>query len=194
MVRQPGYRLTMTPPPAPEPALRLGKLMGERLRERRTELGLSLSETARRASVSASYLAAVESAASTPSLPVLSRIAHALGLTLGEVIAMDDGGIVRRDRLDDTPGVKVVSAPDLGLAVAFDVYRPGQTGSCPVACGDSDVVLFVRAGGVDATVDGDSWQLDEGDALQSPGSATITCQAGPAGATLVWASAPRYAD
>ena len=72
----------MAKPARPEQATGVSSTMGARLRTRRTELDLTLTEAARRAEVSTSYLAAVEGGSSTPSLPVLSRIAHALDITI----------------------------------------------------------------------------------------------------------------
>ncbi|CAN5357155.1 hypothetical protein BH11ACT6_BH11ACT6_02270 [soil metagenome] len=168
--------------------------MGERLRERRKDLGLSLSETARRASISPSYLSAVESASSTPSLPVLSRISHALDLTMGEVIAMDERDTVRLDHLDPTPGAKVVSSPQLQMKIVFEVAEPNNSGTCPVTTCDCDVVVFVKTGSLTVNVNGQLWTLGEGDALRSPGSAEMTWRTEASGATAVWASTPRFTD
>jgi transcriptional regulator with XRE-family HTH domain len=77
-------RMRYTPPV--ETTVAAGEL-GSRLRELRTRQALSLSEAARRASISKAYLSQLEHGESTqPSYDVLGRIATALGTT-AEVLA-----------------------------------------------------------------------------------------------------------
>ncbi|MGH3062274.1 MAG: helix-turn-helix domain-containing protein, partial [Gaiellaceae bacterium] len=61
--------------------------MGERLRERRRALGLTLKEAAREAAISTSYLSSIEIGRSVPSLPILARVVGVLGLSLNEVLS-----------------------------------------------------------------------------------------------------------
>lgn len=120
----------------------LAARVGERLRARRTELSRTLSDVAGDASVSVSYLSAVEHGASVPSLPVLARIVHALGLPLAEVLRDEGQNRVRRDRLSaDEDGARWVSHPDLQLDVAFLHARPGDRGACPVPVAGEDVFV-----------------------------------------------------
>ena len=111
----------------------LAARVGERLRTRRTELGRTLSDVAGDADVSVSYLSAVEHGASVPSLAVLARVVHALGLPLAEVLREEGQNRVRRDRLTlDGSGSRWVSHEDLQLDVAFLAAQPGERGDCPV--------------------------------------------------------------
>ena len=79
MVRDPGDDLM-------EPGADLARRVGLRLRQRRTDRGHTLSETAKQASVSVSYLSAIENGNNLPSLPILARLVGALGLSLNELL------------------------------------------------------------------------------------------------------------
>ena len=60
-------------------------ILGETLRARREELGLSLRAAAERAGISPAHLSEVERGRKEPSLPKLAALAHALDTTPGEV-------------------------------------------------------------------------------------------------------------
>ncbi|MBO9523196.1 MAG: helix-turn-helix domain-containing protein [Nocardioidaceae bacterium] len=164
--------------------------MGARLRERRVELGLTLSGAARLASVSPSYLTAVENGTSTASLPVLSRIAHALDLTIGEFLAGETASSIELGHLGDEPGTVVASSPALQLQVAFQTSQPGESGVCPFDVSGSSVVLHVRAGDLDVLVDGEEWHLEEGDSLHAQAPALVEWRTQERRTTVVWAVAP----
>lgn len=72
-----------TEPGTPEPLWR--EVTGELLRERRHARGEKLSETASRAGISTQYLSEVERGRKDPSSEVLSAVAGALDLTLGDL-------------------------------------------------------------------------------------------------------------
>jgi transcriptional regulator with XRE-family HTH domain len=63
--------------------------LGQRIRERRLELGITLREFARRVGVSAPYLTDLEAGRRHPGPEVLVRIAEALGLPPAELEALD---------------------------------------------------------------------------------------------------------
>lgn len=164
--------------------------MGTRLKERRVDLGLTLSEAARRAGVSTSYLSAVESGASTASLPVLSRVAHALDVTIGELLAAETASTVQRSHLDASPGITSASSHALRLRVAFHSAEVGETGACPLDVSQNSVVAYVHSGRLDVTVDGELWHLDQGDSLHAQSPAEVTWATPVSATTVVWAAAP----
>jgi transcriptional regulator with XRE-family HTH domain len=176
--------------PRSDDARNLATAMGARLRERRAELGLSLSEAARRASVSASYLTAVENGSSTASLAVLSRITHALELTIGEFLAGETASTVKLAHLSDEPGTVTASSSTLQLQVAFQTSEPGEAGRCPFDVTAGSVVVHVRSGDIDVTVDGERWHLEEGDSLHAQQPAQVDWQSPSRRTTVVWAVAP----
>jgi HTH-type transcriptional regulator/antitoxin HipB len=63
-------------------AARLRFELGEAVRLRRTELGLSQSELGRKSGMTQSAIARFEAGGTVPTLPVLARLAEALGLDL----------------------------------------------------------------------------------------------------------------
>src|SRR5262245_48564782 len=60
--------------------------LGQRLRRRRLERGLSLREVARRANVTGSFLSQVETGQVAPSLSSLRRFCQVLGMSVVEAI------------------------------------------------------------------------------------------------------------
>ena len=81
MARAAGDDLTSATP-------HLAQRVGGRIRARRTSLGQTLTQTAKAAEVSVSHLSSIETGANLPSLPILARVAAALGLTLNEVLRL----------------------------------------------------------------------------------------------------------
>ncbi|MEY9847463.1 helix-turn-helix domain-containing protein [Streptacidiphilus sp. MAP5-3] len=63
-------------------AARLRFELGEAVRRRRAELGISQSELGRRADMTQSAVARFEAGGAVPTLPLLDRLAEALGLEL----------------------------------------------------------------------------------------------------------------
>ncbi|MFJ4844147.1 MULTISPECIES: helix-turn-helix domain-containing protein [unclassified Streptomyces] len=63
-------------------AARLRFELGTAVRERRLELGISQSELGRRSNLTQSAVARFEAGGTVPTLPVLDRLARALGLDL----------------------------------------------------------------------------------------------------------------
>lgn len=71
-----------TPPPAGADALTLGR----RIRERRTELGLTLEQLATTIDRAASQVSAIENGKREPRLPLLRAIAQALGVSVDDLL------------------------------------------------------------------------------------------------------------
>jgi transcriptional regulator with XRE-family HTH domain len=166
----------------------LAARVGARLRKRRTETGRTLAEVAAASEVSVSYLSAVEHGGSVPSLPVLARVTHALGVTIAEIVRDEDEVRLRTSRLDEgEPGTRIVSHDDLQLEIAFVVSTPGESGTCPLDVPGGDVFVFLRSGHLEITVDGESWELRSGDALDAAAPGAIGWRALEP-STAVWAA------
>lgn len=86
--------------------------MGERLRARRVELGLSLGELAERSGVSKAMIAKVEAAASSPTAGVLGRLCAGLGITMSALMAALESAEAARLAAADQPRWR---DPDTGL-------------------------------------------------------------------------------
>lgn len=141
--------------------------LGQRLREQRAESGRSMSDVAREAEVSVSYLSGIEGGANVPSLPVLGRIVRALGLSMAEVLRSDAKHDVTVGRYDpDAPGLQILSSPARRLEVLGVVAEPGEEGSAPFALGTA-VLVHLRSGRLRVTVGDDVHDLQGGDTLHA---------------------------
>lgn len=83
--------------------------LGDRLRARRTGLGLSLRELAPEVGVSASFLSQVENGKSSPSIDTLARIARALDVPIYYFLVESPNPVVRHNER------QVLSMPNSGL-------------------------------------------------------------------------------
>ncbi|AWM39833.1 anaerobic benzoate catabolism transcriptional regulator [Gemmata obscuriglobus] len=61
----------------------------DRLKERRTALGLTQAEVAERADVTVNYVGRLEAAGAAPGIDLLDRLAQALGTTAAELLPTD---------------------------------------------------------------------------------------------------------
>lgn len=66
---------------------RLAEKIGTEVKFRRERAGLSKQELSRRSGISRSYVAKIESGQRLPSIPILARIADAVGCSFGEFTA-----------------------------------------------------------------------------------------------------------
>lgn len=167
----------------------LAERVGARLRARRAELDRTLKAVAEEAEVSVSYLSAVEKGASVPSLPVLARVVHVLGLAIADVLGEEGRDLVRREHpAGGDPGVSQLSHDDLQLDIALVVAAAGEAGETPVASAGRDVLVHLRSGTLTVSVDGDEHVLRSGDSLDAVEPEAITWTAGEDGAVSVWAA------
>lgn len=149
-------------------ASELAARVGARLRERRTRLGATLAQVAGEAEISVSHLSAIEKGSTSPSLPVLARIVHALRLTLNEILEGEGDIPVHPARVDAAVGGELsLSHPALGLEVRALVADPGDAGECPVELDGAQLFVFVDQGALEVEVDGDEHALARGDALDA---------------------------
>ena len=170
-------------------ASELGASVGERLRERRRALGLTLKEAAHEAGISTSYLSSIEIGRSVPSLPILARVVGVLGLSLHEVLRDVGRTVVRTGRLETgEPGVRVASHEDLLLEVAFVVSEAGEAGACPVPTSGHEVFVYVLEGALEVTVDGDPYELQAGDSLDVDSPKRLEYRPSGARTAAVWAA------
>jgi transcriptional regulator with XRE-family HTH domain len=143
----------------------LGSRLGARLRERRRELGRRLADVAQAAEVSTGYLSSIENGSAVPSLPVLARVAHALELSLAEILRTSASERLARGRLSGARGTKRLAAPGSRMQIVRSARRPGDAGPAPVKLGRTDVFVFVHEGQLEIDVDGSTFAVGAGDAL-----------------------------
>jgi transcriptional regulator with XRE-family HTH domain len=164
MAGEPSHHLTAAPD-APDD---LARRLGARVRERPLAQGRTLADVAREAGVSVSYLSAIELGTNVPSLPILARLAHAVRLTLHELLKGEQRLHVREGEIDRSrPGEHELHHPAMRLRVASIVSAPGRQGKAPLALANATVFVFVERGALLVEVDGSPYALGQGDALDA---------------------------
>jgi transcriptional regulator with XRE-family HTH domain len=167
----------------------LGASVGERLRERRRALGLTLKEAAREAGISTSYLSSIEIGNSVPSLPILARLVGVLGLSLNEVLRNVGRTVLRTGRLErGERGVQAASHEDLLLEVRFVVSGAEGSGACPVPTRGHEVFVYLLEGALEVVVDGDAYELQTGDSLDVDSPERLEYRSRGPRTVAVWAA------
>lgn len=179
---------------APVGGLRGGSLaqrIGRRLRARRQELGFTLAKAAELASVSTSYLSAVENGVNLPSLPTLARITEAVGTTIPAVLAEEGANFVRRERLPvPRQGTRELSHAELQLQAIAVASLPRREMALPLPTKDHDVFCYVIDGELRVCFDdAEPVALRAGDALDLRSASSVVF-ASRTRALSVWTSCP----
>lgn len=105
--------------PRPSGTAKLARRLGTRLRELRTEAGITQERLAWECDLSKPYLSQVEAGKRLPSVAVLGAIADRLGLELADLVALDTDRprlkLLDAARRKDKAGVRA-ALKQLGLA------------------------------------------------------------------------------
>jgi XRE family transcriptional regulator, master regulator for biofilm formation len=92
-------------------------MIGLRIRSLREEKGYSISELAKRAGISKSYLSQIErNLQVNPSLHLLSKLAQTLDATLDDLIGVEQENILNNERLDRDWAVLITRAIEKGMS------------------------------------------------------------------------------
>ena len=164
--------------------------VGERLRERRKELSLSVRELARRVAVSASLISQIENGKTSPSVGTLYAIVSEMDLSLDEVFSGDadpsrrgaNGGgrdtgvpspvVTERERKEISLGSgvrwqRLTRSADPNVDFLHVIYEPGSA-----SCAEDHLMRhagqeygFVISGRLSVTVGFDTFELDPGDSI-----------------------------
>jgi transcriptional regulator with XRE-family HTH domain len=145
------------------------------IRAHREARGLSLSATAARAGLSKTILATIESGAGNPSLETLCRIAAALDVTVGTLLAEDDPPptrLIRRaggEWLSFESGVRGrlihVDGRDRRLETLEMRLEPRKRYASRAHAPGTEELMICLSGALAVGPDGHEEHLDEGDAL-----------------------------
>jgi DNA-binding transcriptional MerR regulator/quercetin dioxygenase-like cupin family protein len=195
----PGIRRLLPPTTSVEMPRKRPGLDGERLRAIRRELGLSLRSAADRASVSTSFLSAIERNASGASVATLQRLTHAYGITM---LAFIDQPPTRGRRIRPAER-RVLDLPASGariehLAVASSVLEPQLFVLAPKATSDGayahdgEEFMYVLDGALTVWLgERERYRLEAGDALTFPSTLPHRWRNRADGVTrLLWINTP----
>ncbi|MEW5960590.1 MAG: XRE family transcriptional regulator [Chloroflexota bacterium] len=175
------------------------KIIGEHVRQRRRELGLSLQALAEQTDLTASFLSLVERGRNTPSLDSLRRIAEALDVPLFYFNQTNgQSPLVRRDeriKITFPPGdlTYELLVPNLRNrlemfisrvhASAGNIARPTKH--------NSDECIYLMAGRLQVCLQDGVYVLEAGDSIYFHGSAVQEiCAVGEAEAVFLSAITP----
>jgi transcriptional regulator with XRE-family HTH domain len=148
--------------------------LGAKLRQLRTERGLSVRTLAARSGFSPSFISQVEVDAVSPSIASLEKIVNQLGVTLGQFFSAMEAAprtVVRRaeravyDSGWSRSSVEALTdaAPGRKVSVVQVTAEPGGlSGKRPEAT-PQDTIVLVLAGAVTLTTDAESLTLAAGD-------------------------------
>ncbi len=146
---------------------------GQRVRQRRKELGLSLKELAERTGLTASFLSLVERNQNNPSLQSLHRLAEALEVPLFFFSQRnDDNPVVRRDnrvQITFPPGNVTCEllVPNLRnrLEVILGRAHPSAGNIARTPSSDSEECLYLMQGRMRVQLADQVYELEAGDSI-----------------------------
>lgn len=145
--------------------------VGARLRARRLEVGLTMSEVAARSGLTAGFISQLERDLTSASLSSLYRICAVLGLRVGSLI--DDvpaGRLIRRDdqalALGNAEHLLLSPGDERRFHVTESHIPPGGSAGEELYTLPADVELvYVLSGSLELQVDDELHELAEGDTL-----------------------------
>lgn len=153
-------------------------MIGERIRQRRKELGYSLRELGARTNLTASFLSQVENGQCSPSLSSLQRIATALEVPMFAFLnnLAPPSPVIRageRPRLDicDADICYELLSRDLRgqlMGVLIKV-QPGGRRIAEKLAKPTDELMYVLRGRLSITVDDETYVLSPGDSISYQG-------------------------
>ncbi|MDX6663670.1 MAG: hypothetical protein QOG09_1772 [Solirubrobacterales bacterium] len=152
--------------------------VGSRVRALRDSMGLSLRELSERSGVSAPMLSQVERGETSPTLAIANRIAAGLGLTLSQLLRLDEGEHVvvirrrdRRRRRRHGHEVEELTPPLPGQRVDVSVHQldagavTGAAEDPPIHEPGSRETAVVLEGAATLVIDGEEHELRRGDSV-----------------------------
>ena len=162
--------------------------IGRAIRERRKAAGLTLTQVAQRAGISVSHLSNIENGLSIASLPLLAKVASAVGISMADLTRDENRLVAQPGRLPDD-GWRVLSHPDLETRIVAGSFEGDAELEFPLPLAGRDCFLTVLSGGVTVTVDGKEHTLERGDAIDARSAAAVSMRITD-GARLVCSTSP----
>ena len=183
----------------------VGRSLGPLMRQARKRQHLTLQQVAERAELSVSYLSQIERNLLTPSVGTLKRIAAALGIATGQLIAPDAGAarpmvsVLRKNER------KRVAFPQ--SSISYELLMPdfrrrasalwlnaepgGESG--PAQSHEGEDIVIVLQGQLSVDVAGTWHELRAGDSICFNSELPHRwCNRGARAAQAIWISSPPY--
>ncbi|WP_430815126.1 helix-turn-helix domain-containing protein [Carboxylicivirga sp. RSCT41] len=152
--------------------------LGERIKERREALGLSLGELSNAAGVSASLLSQIEHKKASPSLNTLKSIANSLNTTIGALVGEKDtinrNPVVRHNKkklIKQTEyGAILYQISDYSLVQSIETYlvRLESQGHCKDLTDSTrhaQEFCYILSGVIEISLNGKLHVLNQGDSI-----------------------------
>ena len=148
--------------------------VGERLRARRAERGLTITEVAERTGLTAGFISQLERDLTSASLSSLYRICTALGIRVGDLIDDVPGGkLIRRDEqarrslaLGNADHLLLSGGDERRFHVTESHIPPGGSAGDELYTLPADVEhVYVLRGSLELRVRDEVHELEEGDTL-----------------------------
>jgi transcriptional regulator with XRE-family HTH domain len=175
--------------------------IGARLRRRRRAKRMTLRQVAEQAGLAEGFVSQLERGVHSGSVKTLQKICQVLGLTVGELFDDSWNEVPGVQRFVDARGfsfginarkARVTPKSFDHLEVFIGVLEPyGSTGVEPYSHGDSEELLLVIEGDVEATVGEKTYRLGQLDSLPySSKEAHRVAEVAGQQATVLWAISP----
>jgi transcriptional regulator with XRE-family HTH domain len=152
--------------------------LGDQIRARRKELGLSQGDLAKRAAVTAGFISQVERGATSPSIDSLYKISHALGVPVFQfllereakspVVREHERVLLTWPRFKPELTFQLLSPTTARQLEAFlTVWGPGEPGSTAVSGfgGTTEEFIYVLEGQLEINLADDVYVLGPGDSV-----------------------------
>ncbi|WP_438855184.1 helix-turn-helix domain-containing protein [Agromyces sp. M3QZ16-3] len=175
--------------------------VGEQVRRYRRARRMSQRALGSQAGVTSGFLSQLETGRANASVATLRRLADALGVALGDLVApgpVPAGRVVRADRrrrfsASDGMVKWFLTEPPHGHVemYAVTIDPGGSTGPRQYRHGDSEEVILVTGGAVRVELEDEAYELGTGDSIVFPSSTPHrVANVGDVGAELVWVNSP----
>lgn len=180
--------------------------IGRKVRELRTERGLSVRTLAARAGFSPSFISQMEAETVSPSIASLEKVAQELGVSLGQFFSSLESApreVVRKVERHEhesgwsksTVALLADGAPGRKLSAVEISVGPGGTSGKRAAFGAQEAVVLVLSGELTLELRGQEVELGEGDSAYVSEGAEFSWQnTGAEEAVLVMVATPGKSD
>ena len=154
-------------------------MLGQRIRRRRKELGLSLRQLGEASGVTASFLSLIERDKASPSINTLRQIAAALDTPIFQFLidAQDRSPVVRKGErveitLPDSRLTYELLVPDLNRKMELFVAEldPGDSNIAMPLSEPTEECIFVLQGKLEVRLQDGSYLLETGDSIYFEGA------------------------